>query len=156
MPKLWMEDTAMVDALTDNLTSMIYKMPKYFVRLDEISHTFSMPLSHIQILCLLREGSISVGEISTRLGIAKPNVTPLMEALGKAGYVQRERYDLDHRMVMASLLPKGEELVAQIMQAIREQVEQWPTNYNPSEIKRLNSALSLSMEMADDLMAHRK
>ena len=75
MPKVWTDDTALMEGMTDNLFEALYKMPKYFLRIDDIAHSLGMPISSLLVLCVLREGKISIGEISERLCIAKPNVT---------------------------------------------------------------------------------
>ena len=73
MPKVWTDDTALMEGMTDNLFEALYKMPKYFLRIDDIAHSLGMPISSLLVLCVLREGKISIGEISERLCIAKPN-----------------------------------------------------------------------------------
>lgn len=85
MPKVWTDDTALMEGMTDNLFEALYKMPKYFLRIDDIAHSLGMPISSLLVLCVLREGKISIGEISERLCIAKPNVTPLVETLCARG-----------------------------------------------------------------------
>ena len=95
MPKVWTDDTALMEGMTDNLFEALYKMPKYFLRIDDIAHSLGMPISSLLVLCVLREGKMGVGEISERLCIAKPNVTPLVETLCARGLIctpaQRQR-----------------------------------------------------------------
>ena len=59
-----------------------------------------MPFSHIQIICLLSDGAMSIGEISMSLGIAKPNITPLLDALNERGVLERCRSEKDRRFGM--------------------------------------------------------
>lgn len=156
MAKNWTDDAAVLDAVTENMMSLLYKTPKYFLRMDQISRKLDMPILQMQILCLLREGSISMTEISNRLCIAKPNVTPLLEQMHQRGYIERSRSELDRRMVIASLLPLGEKMVNQIEEEVREQLKSWPTHYNLSEMKRFNKALTTVMEMGNDVVQHRE
>lgn len=155
MPKVWTDDSALMEGMTDNFFLALYKLPKYFLRIDDIAHSLEMPVSNLLVLCVLREGKISIGEISERLCIAKPNVTPLVEMLQRRGLISRERSDKDHRKVLVGLLPAGEEMVERVRGAIRDQLMTWPRDYNLSEMKRMNTALATTLEMADDVMRRR-
>ena len=155
MAKAWTDDDALVEGLADHLFDMIYKLPKYFLHMDELARSYDLTYSTMQILCLLRSGEISIGEISDRLGIAKPNVTPLVEGLCHRGLLERHRSDGDRRKVMVMLLPAGIEMADSIRATICDQMKEWPKDYNVSEMKRLNRALATALEMADDIMARR-
>lgn len=155
MPKVWTDDCALMEGMTDNFFAALYKLPKYFLRIDDIAHALGMPVSNLLVLCVLREGKISIGEISERLCIAKPNVTPLVEMLCQRGLISRERSDKDRRKVLVGLLPEGEKMVEQIRGEIHNQMMTWPRDYNLSEMKRLNTALATTLEMADDVMRRR-
>ena len=133
MPKVWTDDTALMEGMTDNLFEALYKMPKYFLRIDDIAHSLGMPISSLLVLCVLREGKISMGEISERLCIAK-----------------------DRRKVLVGLMPEGEAMVERIRGAIRDQMMSWPRDYNLSEMKRVNNALAATLEVADDVMRRRR
>ena len=144
------------EELKDNLFEVLYKMPKYFLRIDDIAHSLGMPISSLLVLCVLREGKISIGEISERLCIAKPNVTPLVETLCARGLISRQRSDKDRRKVLVGLMPEGEAMVERIRGAIRDQMMSWPRDYNLSEMKRVNNALAATLEVADDVMRRRR
>ena len=53
MPKVWTDDTALMEGMTDNLFEALYKMPKYFLRIDDIAHSLEMPISSLLVLCVL-------------------------------------------------------------------------------------------------------
>ncbi len=155
MAKAWTDDDALVEGLTDHLFDMIYKLPKYLLHMDELARSYDLTYLTMQILCLLRAGEISIGEISGRLGIAKPNITPLVEGLCHRGLLERHRCEGDRRKVLVMLLPAGVEMADSIRATIREQMKEWPKDYNVSEMKRLNRALTTALEMADDIMNRR-
>lgn len=148
MAKNWMEDTALVEAVSDNLFAALPLLPKRLVRVEAIMKELDMPFSHIQILCMLHEGPMSIGEISRRLGIAKPNITPLLDHLYHRGMLTRDRSEADRRVVMVQLLPEGEAAAARIREEIGGQVVTWPEDFNYSDIKRLNNALALLVDTA--------
>ena len=110
-----------------------------------------MPFSHIQILCMLAKGEMSIGKISVNLGIAKPNITPLLDVLHDRGLVERCRSEKDRRIVNVRLLPAGEEMVRSLQANLANQVKGWPADFSPSDIRRLNNALAYLIEVAHRL-----
>ncbi len=148
MAKHWTDDAALVDAISKNLYEALPLLPKRLVKVDAITREFGMPFSHIQILCMLSEGEMSIGEISSRLGIAKPNITPLLDALAGRGLLERCRSDLDRRIVNIRLLPEGQEVAQRLHESIAGQVQQWPEGFSLSDVKRLNNALAYLIEIA--------
>lgn len=148
MAKQWFDDTALAVSLSRNLFEALPLLPKRLVRIDAIVKQFDMPFSHIQILCMLSEGEMTITSISNRLGIAKPNITPLLDALWTRGLVERERSETDRRVVNVRLQPKGAELAAKISQSIAEQAMQWPASFSVSDVKRINNALATLIEAA--------
>lgn len=148
MAKHWTEDTAMVDAISGNLYDALPLLPKRLVHLDAISREFGMPFSHIQILCVLSEQSMTIGHLSAALGIAKPNITPLIDNLRQRGLLSRTRSNEDRRIVHVALTPDGADMAAAVRQRIGDQVLAWPKGFSNSDIKRLNNALAYLIEVA--------
>lgn len=151
MPKRWQEDAALVDGLADNLLGLLPVFPKQLLRVEELVRSYGMPLSHMQILILLMDGELSVGQLSQKLGIAKPNITPLVDALQGAGLVERARSQADRRVVSVRLLPAGEELLARLRQDIARQVAAWRGSLSRSEAKGLSAALGSIIRLAGNL-----
>nr|MBR4281489.1 MarR family transcriptional regulator [Clostridia bacterium] len=151
MAKNWMNDSALVEAIAGNLFEALPLLPKRLVRVDAITHEVDMPFSHVQILCMLSSGSMSIGEISRRLGIAKPNITPLLDNLHAKGLLDRVRSQQDRRVVNVELLPAGKEMAARIRACIAEQVKEWPESVAASDAKRLNNALACLIGMGKTL-----
>ena len=142
MAKKWSEDTALVSSVAGNLMEALPLFPKRLVHVDALVREHKMPYSHIQILVLLASGELSIGEISDRLGIAKPNITPLVDSLRDEELVERVRDERDRRIVNVRLMPKGEERLEAIRMSILEQVGAWKGSFSRSEIKELNTALA--------------
>ncbi|MGN1250428.1 MAG: MarR family winged helix-turn-helix transcriptional regulator, partial [Candidatus Spyradocola sp.] len=84
-----------------------------------------------------------VSEISKRLGIAKPNITPLIDRLIAEGYVERRRDSGDRRVVNVVLLPAGEEKLAGIRETIVRQVMRWTGNIPEKDFFELEHALQV-------------
>lgn len=148
MAKNWTEDAMLLDSISSNLFEALPLLPKRLVRVDLITRKFDMPFSHVQILCMLSMGGMTIGEISRNLGIAKPNITPLLDSLKDRGLLERQRSDKDRRIVNVELLPAGVETAQQIKLCIAEQIIDWPDSVSSSDAKRLNNALATLISMS--------
>lgn len=142
MAKKWTADAALVDSLSENMVEVLSLLPKRMLRIDAIVHEHKMPFSHIQILTMLKEGSVSIGELSDKLSIAKPNITPLVDTLAAQGYVERIRDERDRRVVIVSIKDAGMAKLEEIRQSISHQICAWNASFSRSEIKELNNALA--------------
>lgn len=149
MPKSWTTDSTLVDSLAKNLCEAVVLLPKQLLHVDELTRNFGMPFSHIQILVMLSEGDITIGDISSTLGIAKPNITPLLDALSDRGLVERIRGAGDKRIVNVHLTDEGSKMLEQLRGAIAEQVIGWEGSCNRSDVKQLNHALAFLVQIAD-------
>lgn len=147
MAKQWTDDAALVSAISRNLYDALPLLPKRLVRVDALTRELGMPFSHIQILCMLSDREMTIGEISSSLGIAKPNITPLLDALHERGLLERRRSDKDRRIVNVSLTPEGQETAEQLKGRICDQVREWPQGFSVSDMKRLNNALAYLIEV---------
>ena len=103
-------DPEMIDSVAQNMFYALPLIKKRLLHMDMVQKEHGTPLSHVQVLAMLQDvGTMSVSEISRRLGIAKPNITPLVDRLFEAGYVDRQHDENDRRVVNIVLLPAGME-----------------------------------------------
>ena len=111
-------DPAMIDTVAQNMFHILPLIKKRLLHMDLVQREHGTPLSHVQVLAMLNDvGTMSVSEISRRLGIAKPNITPLVDRLFESGYVDRQHDENDRRVVNIVLLPAGKEKLAAIRAA---------------------------------------
>ena len=123
-------------------------MKKRLAKLSAIQSDQGIPLSHVQVLAMLEEmGSMSVSEISKRFGIAKPNITPLVDRLVNAGLVDRVRSETDRRVVNIVILEEGRSRLRQIQNALNEHVVSWQSVLSDEEFARLDRALTDIVEI---------
>ena len=147
MAKKASADPILVDSITEKLLAAFPVFPKKLLKTDILQQTHNMPASQIQILILLRDGPMSVGDLSRRLGIAKPNITPLINSLCKNGLVSRVRDEVDHRVVRIELLPAGEEKLTSVCDSYRSCVGEWAEKLSRSEAKEMNNALATLLRL---------
>ncbi len=147
MAKKSSADMVLVESITEYLLAGLPVLPKKLLKTDVLQQAHAMPVSQMQILILLRDGPMSVGDLSRRLGIAKPNITPLINSLHTAELVSRFRDEADHRVTRVQLLPKGEERLQAIIQSYRTCVSDWMEKLSRSETKELNNALATLLRL---------
>ncbi|CAJ59542.1 MULTISPECIES: MarR family winged helix-turn-helix transcriptional regulator [Frankia] len=71
-------------------------------------HGLSVPQA--QLMCVLRDQSRGMGEISVMLRLDKSSVTGLVERVERRGYLGRAMSATDRRAVTVSLTPEGKRL----------------------------------------------
>lgn len=136
-------DPAVVEKIAQNIFGVLPLLRKRLLHMDTIQSEHGIPLSHVQVLSMLNEtGSMSVSEISRRLGIAKPNITPLVDRLIEVGLVDRIRDTVDRRVVNVVILPAGQEKLKAIRTTIAEQVQEWGQNVSADDFQDLSDALT--------------
>lgn len=145
-------DPTMIDNVAQNVFHVLPLVKKRLLYMDLVQREHGTPLSHVQVLAMLKDvGMMSVSEISRRLGIAKPNITPLVDRLYDAGYVDRQHDENDRRVVNIVLLPAGEEKLAAIRATISRQIQQQVDGLSVSEFRELNDSLSSVVRILSSL-----
>ena len=143
MPRKHVPNDAMIDNVAQNLFLALPIFRKRLLHMDVIQREFNVPLSHVQVMAMLNDnGSMNVSEISRRLGIAKPNITPLIDRLIDDRYVERHRDPNDRRMVNVSICPSGIDRLLAIRVKMRELVGEWAMALTIGELRELNESLA--------------
>lgn len=143
MPRKRTIDPQMIDSVAKNMFHTMPLLRKRLLHMDIIQSEHGIPLSHVQVLSMLCDcESMSVSEISRRLGIAKPNITPLVDRLLESGLVERKRDINDRRVVNVIIRPEGTEKLNAIRGTIALQVQQQAENMSATEFKELADALN--------------
>ena len=145
-------DPAMIDTVAQNMFHVLPLVKKRMLHMDLVQREHGTPLSHVQVLAMLQDmGTMSVSEISRRLGIAKPNITPLVDRLFEAGFVDRQHDENDRRVVNIVLMPAGEEKLAAIRATISRQIQTQSDGLSVSEFRDLNDSLSSVVRILSSL-----
>ena len=145
-------DPAMIDSVAQNMFHVLPLIKKRLLHMDLVQREHGTPLSHVQVLAMLHDvGTMSVSEISRRLGIAKPNITPLVDRLFESGYVDRQHDENDRRVVNIVLLPAGEQKLDAIRATIARQIQSQADGLTVSEFRELNESLSSVVRILSSL-----
>ena len=135
-------DDRTVEQIASNIFHVLPLLRKRLLRLDVVQAEHGIPLSHAQVLTMLSEtNSMSVSEISRRLGIAKPNITPLVDRLIAADLVDRVRDTGDRRVVNVVIQPAGREKLADIQKSSGAQVREWSESMSEEDFNELARSL---------------
>ncbi len=83
----------------------------------------------------------SMSSVAARLGITVGSLTVAVSTLVRKGYLQRERSDLDRRVVRVTLTPRGEAADAHHARFHREMVDEVRRELSPEQLKAVVEAL---------------
>ena len=90
-------------------------------RVEEALAPVGLTFARFEILRLLgfsRRGRLPMGKISDRLQVHPASVTSAVKRLERDGLIRREPDTVDNRIVLAVLLPAGEELLIPATDAV--------------------------------------
>ena len=147
-------DDRTVEQIASNIFHVLPLLRKRLLRLDVVQNEHGIPLSHAQVLTMLSEtNSMSVSEISRRLGIAKPNITPLVDRLIAEDLVDRVRDTGDRRVVNVVIQPAGREKLVAIQKSIGDQVREWSSKMSEEDFHELAHALESISRILSSLQA---
>ncbi len=100
------------ELLTEYMLKLMPTMNKRFFRDDEVFKSDELFPSHIQILLVLsNHKQLTMSEISRQINVINSNLTPLVDKLIKLGYLKRQPYKKDRRVVHISLTNSGKVFV---------------------------------------------
>ena len=118
----------------------------YAKMLDDINLTLPQYALLNQLVLL---GSVSMTEISNRLRITKPAVTNLVDRLEEKKFLRRVPHPKDRRIILLSILPKGEKAIANVQAYSLDIILKAHDRFNDAEhkiISRFYSTLSRTID----------
>ena len=108
---------------------------KDILRLDKT------PISQFEILMIVNESKgLKVGELSQKMSITRPNLTPLVDNLEKEGLLKRVTDKKDKRITRLYLTEKGEKQIAENFKVIEERLDKISTDYTDDELAELKES----------------
>ncbi|WP_245632820.1 MarR family winged helix-turn-helix transcriptional regulator [Alicyclobacillus kakegawensis] len=95
------------------------------------------------LLILDKEGDLTIGEMSTRLGLAYSTTTDLVDRLERAGFVVRQRDRADRRVVRVCMQSSGAQLIEDVLDARRAYLARILEPLGPEEKREVLRVLDL-------------
>lgn len=126
-----------------SLVSKIHEKGNCFI-IEELKNNGAEGLvpSHGDILvCLYKNGKMTMKDIANSIHRTKPTVTVLVDKLEKLGYLKREASDEDSRSTNIVLTPKGEDFQATFEKISKNLNEMLYKNLSDKEIEILEELL---------------
>jgi DNA-binding MarR family transcriptional regulator len=114
------KDSSMLEAnQVRDLLRVLSMGQAVFERLDALSKTCGMTVAQASILTAVQQadGEITVSMLAKQLYRQSHTVTELVDALQRAGLVDRKRDHLDRRKVWILLTPLGKQRVASYLES---------------------------------------
>jgi DNA-binding MarR family transcriptional regulator len=118
--RLWAERWAETPRMRA-VTSLMRVHQLVLTELDELLRPLGLTFARYEVLVLLsfsRRGSLPLGRIGERLQVHATSVTPLVKRLEAAELLLRTPHPEDGRAVLASITPKGREVMEQATELI--------------------------------------
>jgi len=106
---------------------------------------------HGAALSLLSEnGSLTVGQLATRLGLTLPTTSGIVADVEKAGFVERTADPTDRRRTIVSLVPQHNEALGVWLDGANAPMARALDKLNPDERAALVKAMSLLQSELND------
>lgn len=74
------------------------------------------------VMWLNHDGSLPMGSLAQRVGVAEKTITGIVDRLERDGYVHRERDPNDRRVVQVALAEKGVEVARHLSDVMRRKI----------------------------------
>jgi DNA-binding MarR family transcriptional regulator len=98
------------------------------------------------LLQLIKNGDLTISELSNRMFLACSTITDLIDRMEKNGLVERVRDTRDRRVVRIRVLDKGNSLIDEVLDARRMYLDAVLSDVTPDRESHLISALKLIHE----------
>lgn len=139
---------AAIDEITKEISVMLPKLMKG-ARSSFLSRTNITSAQMIMLASIHDYGKCKLKTLANERDISPPTATGLIDRLVKAGYVKRHQDSSDRRAVMISLTKKGEMVVENFLNTVRNRWKKILIHLTPEEqrqylniLKRIVSILS--------------
>lgn len=118
----------------------------------EILSDFNITVPQFTALqILINRGDMTIGELSQRMALACSTITDLIDRMEKAELVVRKRDEKDKRVVRVEVLPKGFNILEEVLNKRIMFLEGKLGGFNDEEKSRLDKGLEALYEaMKDD------
>jgi DNA-binding MarR family transcriptional regulator len=130
------EEAAFLDLL--RTTDLLTRGPALVLKTEDLSAT------QYNVLRILRgapEG-LPCGEIADRMITRDPDITRLLDRLGKRGLISRRRDAKDRRMVLTRIAPEGLAVLARLDRSVQEAYRKQLGHLGRERLKALAELLS--------------
>ena len=90
---------------------------------------------------LIHHGSMTIGQLSQHMALACSTITDLIDRMEKSELVIRKKDDKDKRVVIVEVLPKGFDILENVLEKRRNYLSIQLEEFSKSELEIFNSSL---------------
>jgi DNA-binding MarR family transcriptional regulator len=103
------------------VTTLVRAHQILMARIEETLAPYGLSFARFEILRLLgfsRRGGLPMGKVGERLQVHPASVTSAVKRLERDGLITRETSEDDNRVVIATILPRGRDVLTEATEAI--------------------------------------
>ncbi len=105
---------------------------------DALSGTYAaLSRPKLRLMVKLADGPVSVSDLAEKLHISSPAVSQMIDKLSHEGYVRREGFGEDLRVVRIALTPDGQKALDDGLEAFEERVAELMVTLSGDEAHQL-------------------
>lgn len=114
-------DNIDLNKVSSNLLYLSFSLNRIIFNNSELTKGLTIPPSHVRVLfCLEKNGSMSISEIAKKLGIYKPNMTPILDKLIQEGFIIRTEDPKDRRILRIERTKKADNFLEEQKKKLEE------------------------------------
>ncbi len=114
-------DNIDLNKVSSTLLHLSFSLNKIIFNNTELTKGLSIPISHVRVLfCLQKNGSMSISEIAKKLGMYKPNMTPILDKLIQEGFIIRSEDPKDRRILRIKHTKKADDFLNEQMKKLEQ------------------------------------
>jgi MarR family 2-MHQ and catechol resistance regulon transcriptional repressor len=139
-----------LDSIADNILLFFPLFYRKLLRNANVKYRLNPGNMELRSLFILaEEGTMHSSELGYKLGVSKPNVTPLVDKLIKKGYVSRLPDEQDRRVINISITEKGKRFIAARKRILADKIK---LNLSALKMEEMD-ALYSSLETFRDIIS---
>jgi len=113
----------------------------------DILEDFNVTPPQLNALNFLKHHSLTMGELGQKMYLACSTATDHIDRMERNGLIQRERDPNDRRMIRLKVTPKGDQIIAEVVEARKRYVASVLMKVAPEDRKTLAQNLSQIHEL---------
>jgi MarR family transcriptional regulator, organic hydroperoxide resistance regulator len=99
------------------------------------------PPQFVALQWLLDYGDLTIGDLSNKMYLACSTTTDLVDRMEKNELVTRKRSEKDRRVVQIHLLPKGKEIIGEVINNRQQYLSEMLNDFSNNEIEDLDKLM---------------
>ena len=128
---------------SDALFNLLIQLNSKVFNQDKMVKCSPLPPSHVKVIFyLLNNGSSSVSDIASNLGISKPNMTPIIDKLLRDDLVHRTEDPKDRRIVRIALTQKALDISTEHKKILKELLFSKLSTLSNDDLKQMENLIS--------------